>query len=239
MLRMLKKIVPVLCFVTLSLQAAERTLHVNTGFTPPVSAIYDQVLREAGEKIGIDVRLQTVSAERSLQLVTDHIDDAECCRIKAIIEKAYPDLTPVEPSFFSVRFVAFTRTDAIKIRHWDDLKPYSAGTVTGWKIHVNNLKRVQPARAHILDSVQSLFKMLDNHRIDVALLGDYNGLYELSRQGITQYHMQSPPLAEVPLHLLLNKKNADLAKPLGQALKGMQDNGRVDQIIQQVMDASG
>lgn len=223
--------------VATTVHASARDLHVNTGFTSPVSTIYSHVLAEAGEAIGVDIHVQQVSAERSLQLVVEGIDDAECCRVKAIIERELPELIPIETSFYHARFVAFTRTPDIRIGSWDDLKPYSVGTVTGWKIHVNNVRRVQPAESHILDSADAMFKMLDNHRIDVALLGDLNGLYELRRQGITEFHMQSPVLAEVPLYLLLNEGNADLAKPLSDALQVMVDSGRVAQIIQHVMAA--
>ncbi len=222
------------CFVA-HLQAADRNLYVNTGFTPPVSTIYSRVLAEAGEQIGVNIQVQAVSAERSLQLVAEGVDDAECCRVKAIIEREFPALTVVTPSFLTARFVAFTRSDEIAIRSWEDLKPHSVGAVTGWKIHVNNMRRVEPATAHVLDSAASMFRMLDNHRIDVALLSDYNGLYELRKQGIEAFHMQQPALAEVPLHLFLNADNRDLAQPLGKALQVMLDSGRVDAIIRQVM----
>lgn len=214
-----------------------RDLHVNTGFTPPVSTIYSRVLAEAGQTIGVNIHVQPVSAERSLQLVAEGIDDAECCRVKPIIEREFPSLVPVKPSFYTARFVAFTRSPEIRITQWDDLKPYSVGTVTGWKIHVNNIRRIQPVESHILDSADAMFKMLDNQRIDVALLGDLNGLYELRRQGISRFHLHAPALAEVPLHLLLNEGNADLAEPLGDALQEMLDRGRVAQIIEQVMSS--
>ncbi|MCO4757319.1 MAG: transporter substrate-binding domain-containing protein [Oceanospirillaceae bacterium] len=221
--------------MVVAVYTSARDLHVNTGFTPPVSTIYSRVLAEAGHAIGVNIHVQPVSAERSLQLVAEGIDDAECCRVKPIIEREFPSLTPVQPSFYTARFVAFTRSPEVRITQWDDLKPYSVGTVTGWKIHVNNIRRIQPAESHILDSADAMFKMLDNQRIDVALLGDLNGLYELRRQGIAGFHLHAPALAEVPLHLLLNEGNADLAKPLGHALQGMLDSGRVAQIIQQVM----
>ncbi len=231
-------IVTLVCLV-ISLQAHSlEHLQVNTGFDEPVLSVYRAILKEVGKDTGVDIDVEFVSAERSLQLVAAGVDDAECCRVKSIVEKEYPGLVAVEPSFITMRFVAFTKQADIHIKSWDDLLPYSVATVSGWKIHVNNLGRIKHNNALVLDSPYSLFKMLDDERIDVALLGDMNGMYELKRLGITDYKMQSPALAEVPLYLFLHQNKAYLAPRLRESLEKIKVSGQLDTVIKRALESA-
>lgn len=200
-------------------------LVVNTGFTPPVSTYFDAVLTELARRTGRPIQFQEMSAERSLVLVNSGVDDAECCRIPKVVLDEYPNLLVVPESVFTVNFVAFTRDPALRIRHWDDLKPHSVATVTGWKILVKNIERIQPQTYHVLDTAEAMFRMLELERIEVATLGRLSGLDVVRRLGIADVHVQDPPLASRELFLLLNKRHSDLVEPFAKALRDMKADG--------------
>ncbi len=158
---------------------AQERLVVNTGFTPPVSTFFHLVVDEAGRRLDIPVDFQEMPAERSLVLVSAGVDDAECCRIPTVIQQDNPDLMSVPFSFFTARFSAFTRDKTITIKNWQDLQPYTVGVVTGWKILVQNVAKVQPKGYVVLDTPEAMFQMLEQGRIDIATLGYLSGLQVL------------------------------------------------------------
>lgn len=216
--------------------AAPQPLSVNTGFTPPVSTIFEQVLREAFGRIAMRVDFQEVSAERSLILVNDGVDDAECCRIPQVVLGEYPNLIAVPESVFEVRFSAFTTHPDVRIDHWEDLRPYSVGTVTGWKILVNNIQRVAPREYYVLDDPLAMFRMLDKGRIEIATLGYLSGLKVIRELGLEDMVLPlEPPLATRELYLMLNKRHAALAPRLAGALAEMKADGTMDAIVRRVV----
>ncbi|MBU1641501.1 MAG: transporter substrate-binding domain-containing protein [Proteobacteria bacterium] len=200
---------------------------VNTGFTPPVSTFFQLVVEEAFGRLQIPVFFQVMSAERSLQLVNRGIDDAECCRIPDAIRADYPGLLSVPVSFYTATFSAFTKDPALQIRNWQDLKPYSVGVVTGWKILVDGVAKVEPAGYTMVDSPEALFKMLDLGRIDIATLGYRSGLQVIDNQGVEGIHVLEPPLAQRALHMQLHPRHADLLPRITKVLLDMEADGTI------------
>lgn len=215
--------------------AASAPFKVNTGFTPPVSTIFELVLQEAFGRLGRQLDFQEVSAERSLILVNDGIDDAECCRIPDVVRKEYRNLIAVPESVFEVRFSAFVTNPEVQVQNWEDLKPYSVGTVTGWKILVNNIGLIQPREYFELDNAEAMFRMLDMGRLDVATLGYLSGrrsLRQLQLQDIV--HAVEPPLATRKLYLMLHKKHVALVPRLNEILVELKADGTMDRIVNSV-----
>ena len=208
---------------------------VNTGFTPPVSTIFEQILQEVFARLGRRLDFQEVSAERSLMLVNDGIDDAECCRIPAVVQREYRDLVAVPESVFEARFSAFVTNADVRVGKWDDLKPYSVGTVTGWKILVNNIGLVEPREYFVLENAEAMFRMLDMGRLEVATLGYLSGLktlQELQLQDVVQ--VLEPPLATRKLYLMVNRKHAALVPQLSEILAELKADGTIDRIVRRV-----
>lgn len=206
-------------------------LVIDSAFTPPVSTIFRDVLAEVGRRINRKIIMQEMPGERALMLAETGIDDGDCCRIPQAVLRDYPELVTVPESVFQVRFVAFTRDPRIHIRRWNDLKPYSVGTVTGWKILVNNIGRVQPAYSVALDTPEAMFKMLAMGRIDVATYGYLSGEDVIGTLGLTDIHAQSPPLAIRDLYLMLNKRHRNLVDDTVRALAAMKQDGTLQRII--------
>ena len=214
---------------------AESRLHITTGFTPPVSNFYKSVLAEADKRMdNISISFEILPAERSLVLVNQGINDGECCRIASIITNQYDNLIPVNESFFTARFSVFSKNTHRSIKSFEDLKPFSVGSVTGWKIAVNKVKEAQPVEIHILDSPAQLFQMINQDRLDYGVLGYLSGLKSISDLKFNSIHALDPPLIEKPLHLLLHKKHKKLLPELNKTITEMKNDGTIARLYNEL-----
>jgi len=206
-------------------------INVNTGFTPPVSDLLRQIMLLTFRQAGLEINFTPHPAERSIALVALGIDDAECCRIPAAIQQDYPDLIQVPEVIYLAKFSAFAKKPLPRINSFEDLKPYTVASVAGWKILVNNISRVEPSVFHILDDTESMFKVLQLDRIDIATLDYLGGLEVISRLGLDDIEPIHPPLATAALYLYLNKHQAELLPRLTTAIRELKKQGKIEQII--------
>ena len=211
------------------------TLMINSAFTPPVSTILEQIISEACKRLNVKLEFHELTGERALVLANQGEADGECCRIPEIVLREYQNLMQVPEGVFVVNFSAFTRRPDIKIHGWNDLKPHSVGTVTGWKILVQNMQTISPAQSIVLDTPDSLFRMLDMGRIDVGLYGELSGLDVIQRLNLKYINIQQPPLASHTLYLMLNKRHQALAPKFAAVFKSMKKDGTSNRIINKVM----
>ena len=211
--------------------ANAQPLNVNTGFTSPVSDLLEQIMLLTFRQAGLEINFTPHPAERSIALVALGIDDAECCRIPTAIQKDYPDLIQVPEVIYLAKFSAFAKKPVPRINSFEDLKPYTVASVAGWKILVNNISRIEPSVFHILDDTDSMFKVLQLERIDIATLDYLGGLEVISRLGLHDIAPIQPPLATAALYLYLNKHQAKLLPVLTSAIRELKKQGKIDQII--------
>ena len=226
-----------LLFQIISFQSvAETKLHFSTGFTPPVSDFFNTVLIEIDKRLpNISISFETLPAERSLILGNQGINDGECCRIPAIVARQYKNLIPINESFFSARFSAFGKKDTGAIRSFSDLKPYSVGTVEGWKIAVKKIKEINPAEVHIVTTPEQLFKMLDKDRLEYGVLGYLSGLKSISSLKLKNIKVINPPLIEKPLVLMLHKKHISLIPEFNSVISEMKNDGTINRLYKQLL----
>ena len=215
--------------------AQARHLHITTGFTPPVSDFFKSVLEEADKRLpNISISFEVLPAERSLKLVESGFNDAECCRIPEVIFKTYKNMLTVPVSFYSVRFSVFSKRQDVTITSFEDLKPFSVGTVKGWKAAVDNIQRVSPAQVYIVTKPEQMFGMLQQGRIDFGVMGYMSGLKTISNLRLKDIKAIEPPLVDKPLYLLLAKKNEDLKPVFAEVLNEMTSDGTIDKLYQEI-----
>ncbi len=224
-----------LLLIFVSGAALARPLTINTGCTPPVSTLFGEIMRELGRRIDREIVFQALSAERSLVLVNTGTDDGECCRIPGMVLGEYRNLIRVPESVFRVQFVAFSKNPKLNIRHWSDLRPYSVATVTGWKILVNNISRVQPKEFTTLNTPEAMFRMLELDRIDIGALGRLSGLEVIRRLDLNDIHVLNPPLAEHDLYLLLHRRHVRMLPKIARALRDMKTDGTLNRLVAKVI----
>lgn len=215
---------------------AETQLHITTGFTPPVSDFFKIVLAEADKRMpSISISFEVLPAERSLVLANQAITDGECCRIKAMVGLKYKNLLAVDHSFFSARFSAFAKKGRATVHSFAALKPYSVGSVEGWKIAVEKINEAKPKEVHIVSTPEQMFKMLEKDRIDYGVMGYLSGLDSISKLRTNNIVAIDPPLVDKPLHLFVHKKHKDLLPTINNTLKSMQDDGTFKRLYDQLL----
>jgi len=85
-----------------------------------------------------------------------------------------------------------------------------------------------------VDSADQLFRMLDEDRIDIAVIEQMIGLETISRLGIKGVRVLSPPLLSGDWYLYLHKKHADLIPKVDNEIRKMKKDGSYDRIWNQV-----
>ena len=233
------KLITVILFTFFTLQAQSETkIHITTGFTPPVSTFYASVLKEIDKKLSdVSISFEVLPAERSLILSNDGTTDGECCRIPAVVAKQYKNLVPVNESFFSAQFSAFTKKKLNSIKKFSDLKPYSVGSVKGWKIAVIKVKEAKPAEVHIVTTPEQMFRMINKGRLDYGVVGHLSGLKSIANLGLKEIHAVKPPLIEKPLYLVLHKKHKHLIPEFDRIILNMKKDGTINKIYQQLLQS--
>lgn len=227
----------ILLLSTVSFQViAETKIHITTGFTSPVSTFYASVLKEIDKQLpDISISFEVLPAERSLVLSNEGTTDGECCRIPAVVAKQYKNLVPVNESFFSARFSAFTKNKSNSIKKFTDLKPYSVGSVKGWKIAVIKVKEAKPAEVHIVTTPEQMFRMINKGRLDYGVVGHLSGLKSIADLGLKEIHAIEPPLIEKPLYLVLHKKHKKLIPEFDRVISKMKKDGSIKKLYNQLL----
>lgn len=216
--------------------SAAQHLHITTGFTPPVSDYFRLVLAEADRRLeDISISFEVLPAERSLKLVDAGVNDGECCRIPEVIYSTYSNMVTVPVSFHAVRFSAFSKRRDIAINSFADLKPYSIGTVKGWRAAVDGIQRLQPREAHIVTRPEQLFMMLQQDRIDFGVMGYLSGLKVISELQLHDIRAIDPPLLEKKLFLLLATRNQALVPEFTRVFNEMIDDGTTERLFKEII----
>lgn len=238
-LRYLSKMLAVVLVIVITsgTAIAQEVLRVNTSIKPPFSTkeesgFFDVLLKELGKRLDFDIDLIRLPPERALFSVNEGLSDAELPRI-AGIESKYPNLVMVDEKVIDYNFVAFTRGGG-DIAKWADLPEQSVGYLIGWKIFEKNV----PVNAVVCKQTKPslLFRMLYEGRIDVALYERYAGWNIIKAHSYFGFHECTPPLAVKPMYMYLNKRHADLAPKIAEALREMKKDGTYKLIMAQTLE---
>jgi len=197
-----------------------RSLPDGTGYE-------DRIVAEAFRRVGLNLRLEVMPAERCLVQADQGLVDGVYARV-AGLSKHYPNLVLVPEPVSSFEFLAYTRRSDLRIAGWDDLRPLSVGIITGWKI-VEDKTRAVRTRTSVRDE-EALFALLQRGRADVVVAGSFAGRETVRRMGLTDVRPLSPPLAVRPMHLYLHRRHAALVPRLAEALRQMRADGSLGRL---------
>ena len=224
---------PVLCF------AQALKLYINNPTAAPYTTdrddgLLDIVVSEAFRRVGLELVLIKVPAERALRNANEGIDDGDLSRI-AGLEKVYPNLIRVPEHLFVMKFVAFSRFPGRRFDHWRSLEPYTIGLIRGWKILENGTQGFPSVLT--LDNAAQLFRMLRKGRLDVALYSQALGLHIIQQQGWTDVFPAAKPLATRRMYLYLHKKHRRRVPRIAAALADIKREGLYDRLYQEKIAA--
>ncbi|WP_169567576.1 substrate-binding periplasmic protein [Sneathiella limimaris] len=191
----------------------------------------DLVLKEAFERIGVEVDVVKYPAERAIHGANNGDFDGDGYRV-AGLERIYPNLIRVPEKIFDMRFGAFSRDETVPTEDWDSLTPYSIGLIIGWKIFELNVKSERVTK---VKNVDQLFSLLSKGRVEVALYDQWQGLAYLQENQISGFKVLDPLLATKDMYLYLHKKHADKVPLVANALREMKADGTLQKYIDQIM----
>jgi polar amino acid transport system substrate-binding protein len=174
---------------------------------------------QAYHRIGIDTEFIGMPGQRSLISANEGVTDAEMLRIKPLPGN-YPNLIPLGVPLYSAPIMVFTIKEHFTVKGWDSLRPYVIGSWNGFKLVET---RTEGMKRQFVQDAESMFRMLQRGRVDVAVQDRSTGLMWLRRLNLERtVRMLQPPLEMSTTYHYVNKKHADLIPRLEQAFEAMQ-----------------
>ncbi len=234
--RAISLFIAVLLCLASQASALSAPLVLNTSYFPPInspdkSGFLDLLYQELFARLGIAFEIQMLPAERALQNANAGIDDGDTCRI-AGLQATYPNLVHTTEPVLGYQMAVFSREEKFPVSGPESLEPYALGIVTGWKI-LERTTRQHPSRT-MVDSADQLFWMLDQGRVDIALIERLVGMEAVNRLGIKGGRILSPPFLTGDWFLYLHKKHQALIPRIDAELRKMKQDGAYERIRQQV-----
>ncbi|MBV1914742.1 MAG: transporter substrate-binding domain-containing protein [Pseudomonadales bacterium] len=226
-----------ICMSATSLGSYARPVLTLT--TPDITSYYfhtddhqglgDKVLKEALSRIGYDLKVVPLPAERSLLMADSGGVDGELLRTRAI-EQRFPDLVRVSESLLDVEFVVFSLQSASQIEDWASLKNKSVAVIIGMKIIEENIP--ESALVTRVNKASQLFDMIKNGRVQYAAFVRDIGDDFIKHHGVTGILASQSTLSAVPTYTYLHKKHRDLVPKLAQSLREMKNDGTFRAIVE-------
>lgn len=213
-------------------QGSRPKLVFSTFPSDGMGVLFRQILVEAYGRIGYDVEVRKAPAERGLVLANQGHCDGMDARAP-VVEESCPNLVRVPTALYVNTVVAYSKkTDIDPARGWDVLAPYRVGSLLGYKF----VEKKTSAYDRVLVSCYGqLFAMLENDRLDVAVVAYLDALPSLRDVNLGGIRMLSPPLASTPMYHYLHKKHADLVPAIDSVLRRMRDEGRLDALLEEAV----
>lgn len=230
------------CFLLLCAPFANSAekLVISTGLQPPLVSsenrpgFLDTLAKEAFARLGIELDVVVVPAERALINSNKGIDDGNLLRIKGL-EKRYPNLIRVPEKMMNSEFVGYAITQIPMAPGWQRLKGQIVSFPKGWKIFENNTK--QAAKVEMVRDPVQMFRLLKNSKVDIALYEKWQGIVQARKAQLNEFLVLDPAFIELEMFMYLNNKHAKLVPKLAKTLKEMKADGTYQKIYQRTLGA--
>lgn len=217
-------------FVLFGHVCGAQQLTFSTVETSADTAVSEAVLRQAYSRLDTQLTIKKYPAERSLRLANRGLVDGEIQRIGAIAGE-YENLIQVRPAINVVEAVAFTRSVTFLPQGWESLRPYRIGLIRGIKFAEMNTIGMN---RYLVSRYQSLFKMLNQGRIDVAVAPRINGLVSIRKHNQSAITALKPALMNFKLFHYLHRKHRAWVPRIESVIRAMHRSGELAAIRQQV-----
>jgi len=197
------------------------------------------VLKVAYDRLGIEIHVIDLPAERAIVMSNTGRVDGELYRIKNIHHK-YKNLIMVPIEIGILEGMAITKNKSLSIDGWDKLSSHRVCIRRGVKFSEEGTRKykVRPVTFNA-----QLFDMLAKNRCDVITIARITSIplvVSFVKKNNTQLYERV--LQTYPLYHYLHKKNAHLLPKLVKVLKNMKKEGLISKIrsefISKVANAS-
>ena len=190
-------------FFSFSSALNAKVFHFSTlDFDSPSINKCGEVIKQAYENLGHEVIISKYPSARAMDISLKGNNDGELCRFNYFDQGQ--KLIKVSPAIIQMQLYAYSNKELPKLESVDDLNRYKIGVIRGtayssYVINNKNLKVIQ------LSNSESLFKMLQKKRIDLAI---YYDIESRPFHLFYKYEYQLSKLFPVDgLYHFMNKKN--------------------------------
>ncbi len=216
--------------------ALERIV-LNTSAEAPLTnteetGILDLIYREAFLRLGYEVTISPIPAERAMTNVNKGIDDGKYIKI-AGLSKLYPDTIQVPEKSIDYEFVIFTKKTNFRPTDYDSLRPYNVAFINGWKILEKNV--VGTASLTKVENAEKLFTLLEKDRTDIIIYALLEGYALIKKMGLTGIKIMEPPLIIKEMFLYMHKKHQALVPKVAEVLLEMKQDGTYSRLYNQAL----
>tara|TARA_R110002051_G_scaffold7035_5_gene33050 strand:- start:4105 stop:4680 length:576 start_codon:yes stop_codon:yes gene_type:complete len=185
------------------------------------------LLIELFDRAGYVVKFVDLPPRRALVNANNGLHDGDAARIRSSGE-IYPNLRVLDPKIIDVDFVGLYLDPDVSVKTPVDFADYSVGYIRGWNV-AENLFKAHP-NAIAVNHTDSLLRMLNENRIDIAFLTREPGNYFADKFNMTDLKFTGFYIRR-SLHLFLNIKHVGLLPKLEVLLTQMHDDGTYDLIM--------
>lgn len=224
--------IPILLLALLSVPAyAQETITLSMPRAEPIQ-VAAEVLKAAYAKLGVEVRIHAMPAQRALQDAVHGVVDGDVGRMVGL-EKTFPSLVPVTVPVNSIDAVVFTCSPDVDIRSKADLARYRVGVRRGIRFAE---KLTQGTPRTMCNSWNEAFDLLFIGRVD-AVIASTRLMHEQRKRDATGcLRMLDPPLIHHSVLHYLNKRNKHLVPRIEAVLREMDATGESAAIRQQAIN---
>ncbi len=206
-------------------------MRISTLLEPePVAEMAERILRQAYRRLGYDLLVERMPAERSLISANAGETDGELYR-RAGIEQVYPHLHRVPVALASYEIVAFAREHRLPVQGWESLRPYRLGFVKGIKVLEEKTAGMQ---VEAVAKLQQAFAKLERGRCDIVLANRITGLALLRGQAKSGIAVVGAPLTAFPVFHYLHDRHLALLAAVTASLQEMERDHSLAQIQEAV-----
>lgn len=221
--------------LSLSLARAGETFVLNSSFESPFTSpqkdgVLDVMYQTLAKRMGVNIQIQYLPAERALLNANSGIDDGDVCRVPGI-EQQYPELKAATEPFIRLKLNVFSSVPDLKVTGFESLHPYRVGILIGRKKLENSVVDVRSLIKFATD--EEIVAALSSNQIDV-------GIFEKS-QGVrlTRTHknikLLEPEIYKGSCYLYLNKKHSKWLPLFSEEIKKMKKDGSMRKIWNESM----
>lgn len=196
-------------------------------------AMIEEVLRQAYQRLQIDISVIPLPAKRALRSANTGLSDGEAARVKSI-EKEYPNLIRIDVPIRIDPMHLYVRVgDEFSVNGWDSI-PKSC--VLGYRRGVKFAEYAvteYSLRHSINTSEMVLFEQLNKELIDIVLASPIGAAKMIREQHIDNIVQLDPPIHVSYLYHYLHKKHRELVPAITRALQEMESEGKIQEIREQ------
>jgi ABC-type amino acid transport substrate-binding protein len=145
--------------------------------------------------------------------------------------KSYKNLIEVPATVSKIFVYAYSTNPKIKSVTPNNLNNYSSVYLGGYKVIEKIVGNGFWKKAQVLNKSETLWKMINLGRVDIALHIGRFADEEIKRRGYTKIIKISPPLVEKTLHMILHKKKSALLPKVDKALRYMKKDGTLSKLL--------